>query len=296
MGLDLIALRYHLHLKKNGVDFNRVAMLGRHTFSGISASSMVGTLKKFGFTISRSEASRMLTENDGYIEPFYRWLGSHTVDSFDASDYENATQIWDMNECLPDRYRGAYDFVYDGGTLEHVFHFTSALREAMTLPRIGGVFFSATPADSFLGHGFYQFGPDLAFEVLSERNGYQTKGVFLIEDRLNAAFHEVAPSTGNRGRVLASGAWPITMCYSGVRTGEIPARLSATQPDYSMAWKTGSHEERKRSGWNGFMNELLAGIPDRWRNSILRQARLSVAWIGGNSFWDRPSLKKREDI
>lgn len=296
MGLDITTIRYHLYLKKKGFDFQRVAMLGRQKFYGINPGKLSSICRRFGYEMTIDQASNILHDQDGYVEPFYSWLGATIIHSFDASPYEGATHIWDMNQVLPEDYRQNYDFVFDGGTLEHIFNYSSALREVMTLPDIGGVFLSATPADSFLGHGFYQFSPDIAFETISESNGYDLFGVYLIEDRINTKFYKVSPPGEKRGRTLASSAWPTLMCFSGQRTGKVPLKLIAQQPDYSEAWVSGAHEERSRAGWKEVVNSAFTWMPDRLRNSGARQCRLFVSWICGNSFWDRPTLTRVDDI
>ena len=64
---------------------------------------------------------------------------------------------------------GQFDVVYDGGTLEHVFNFPVALRNAMELLRPGGRLFTIhTCANNLCGHGFYQFSRELFYRTLSQ--------------------------------------------------------------------------------------------------------------------------------
>lgn len=296
MGLDISSIRYHCYLKKSGVSFDRVAMLGRHCYYAISAQDLLKVARQFELPLTPDEANDLLTRNDGYVEPFYHWLGASVVHSFDASDYESATYLWDMNEPLDPKFHGQYDFVFDGGTLEHVFQYTAALREAMNMPKLGGLLLSATPADSYLGHGFYQFSPDLAFEVMSLRNGYKNEGVYLVEERLTPKFYEVLPPGKNRSRVLASSAWPTIMYFLGRKIGDVPPRLTASQPDYSSAWETGTHHERSEHVWKSKIVCALGWIPVRLRNSLLRQGKLVIACLTGSSYRFQKNLKRFDKI
>lgn len=297
MGLDNSSIRYHFHLKQTGASFERVAMLGRQQLFGVTRNDLVRSAGKFGFKMTLKEADDILKFDNGYAEGFYKWLGATVVDSFDASNYESATQIWDMNGPLPESHRGGYDFVFDGGTLEHVFNYPSALREALTLPASGGIFFSATPSDSYLGHGFYQFGPDLAFEVLTARNGYRNLGVYLVEQHANPVFYQIAPPESGRGRTLVSTSNPTQMLWCGERISEVPGFLTAYQPDYSSAWISAESPESSRihplrtialsvSGW----------IPGRLRIALLRTSKQLVNIAVQNSFWDRTWAKRTEKI
>ena len=60
-----------------------------------------------------------------------------------------------MNEAIPDSLKGKFSCVLDGGTLEHVFNFPQAIKNAMEIVAIGGHFLGVVPANNFSGHGFY---------------------------------------------------------------------------------------------------------------------------------------------
>ncbi len=60
------------------------------------------------------------------------------MQSVDATSYEGATDQHDLNEGLPGRFRGRFDAVIDGGTLEHVFNLPVALKASMDAVKVGG--------------------------------------------------------------------------------------------------------------------------------------------------------------
>jgi hypothetical protein len=51
-----------------------------------------------------------------YAEETFRALGASEVDSLDASEYEGATIVHDLNDPLPQELTGRYTLVFDGGT------------------------------------------------------------------------------------------------------------------------------------------------------------------------------------
>ena len=296
MGLDNTGVRLHCWLKSQGHSFKQVATLGRQTFYGVTKDSLNRAARKFGLALSDDDAQRILTGSDGFADGLYRWLGAETVDSFDFSDYEGATKLWDMNGSVPREFQENYDFVFDGGTLEHVFNYPKALREALTLPRVGGMFLSGTPANSYLGHGFYQLGPDLPFSVLSEGNGYRLEDALLVEMRHNSRFFEILPPNKRAGRALASTTWPTQMFFSGVRTGSVPENLTAFQPDYESAWENGQHQERTAGGAMETIRRSISWLPQELRNDLLRTAKLIYVGLSRNSLFDRTSFRRRDDI
>lgn len=296
MGLDITSTRFHSWLKQQGISFQHTAMLGRQTFYGLDAARLSRTATHAGLEMSTKQAAGILTERQGYAEPYYQWLGAERVDSFDYSDYEQATRIWDMNGPAPEEALAQYDFVFDGGTLEHIFNYAGALREAMALVKPGGVFLSATPANSYLGHGFYQFGPDLPYSILTPANGYQCGGVFVVEMRRDPVFYEVLAPDRSRGRALASTAWPAVMLFWGRRTGSVPATLSAQQPDYQEAWDGEQHQERVTNTHRATLNHLLAGLSEGRRIDLLRLMKLGYVTLKGNAFFDQNCFKAAPEI
>jgi hypothetical protein len=83
-----------------------------------------------------------------------------------------------------------FSVVYDGGTIEHVFNAVQAFKNGMEMVRVGGHFIQVNPANNFMGHGFWQFSPELIYRVFSAENGFNIRGVFL---------HECPVCTGTSG-------------------------------------------------------------------------------------------------
>ena len=80
----------------------------------------------------------------------------------DFSPYEGATFVHDLN--CPDISRSMgrrFDFVFDGGTTEHVFHIPNVFGNIFDSLNIGGHVMYASPSNNHCDHGFYQFSPTL---------------------------------------------------------------------------------------------------------------------------------------
>ena len=67
-------------------------------------------------------------------------MGAASIASIDASDYENASFIHDLNLPLPEQMKNKYSAAIDFGTLEHVFNYPQALKNAMESVATGGHF------------------------------------------------------------------------------------------------------------------------------------------------------------
>ncbi|MBA2687094.1 MAG: methyltransferase domain-containing protein [Gemmatimonadaceae bacterium] len=93
-------------------------------------------------------------------ELWFAALGFDVVDSVDANNHEGASFLHDLN--LPGLAEAAgkkYDFIFDGGTLEHVFHVPNVLDNLFSCLNIGGWIYHQAPSNNHVDHGFYQFSP-----------------------------------------------------------------------------------------------------------------------------------------
>lgn len=113
-------------------------------------------------------------------EFFCDFLGTVNLTVIDASPYEGADVIHDMNWSVGGEMIERFDAVIDCGSLEHIFNVPVALKNLASMVRIGGAIFITTPANNMMGHGFYQFSPELMFRVFSEQNGFCLKTLCFV--------------------------------------------------------------------------------------------------------------------
>jgi len=99
-------------------------------------------------------------KDTGFAEPGVQNLGREESPSLDASDFEGAEVVHDLNQPLPEQFKGRFDLVYDGGgTLEHVFELSRGIEDCMEMLRTGGQMIVHTGANNWCGHGFYHSVP-----------------------------------------------------------------------------------------------------------------------------------------
>jgi hypothetical protein len=157
--------------------------------------------REFDMPMTESEAREVHLAADGYVEPLLSRLGAEIVESTDASTYEGASILHDMNLPVAQLLHERFSAVIDSGTLEHVFNFPQAIRNCMEMISPGGHYLGITPANNFLGHGFYQFSPELYFRVFSQDNGFDAIRVFIYEDVAPFRWFEVRDPEAARSRV-----------------------------------------------------------------------------------------------
>jgi hypothetical protein len=176
MGIDLACVQLLCCAKSLGVDFSDTMMVGRQSVN-VEADVGANALNLIG--IPRSDSQAALQSK--FAENLFSLLGANNAQSVDASGYENATYIHDMNWPVPDALRSKFSVVHDGGTIEHVFNVPQAFKNCMDMIKPGGHFIQVGVANNYMGHGFWQFGPELIYRILSHANGFKPRAVLMHE-------------------------------------------------------------------------------------------------------------------
>ncbi len=178
--------------------------IGRSEAEFLTAAAQVGvsfdrtlTLGRQSLTMRRDELGVVAPGvTPGYAEALLERLGATSVESMDATDYEGATIVHDLNEPVAAAMDEQFTVVIDSGTIEHVFNAAEALRSGMRMVETGGHLVMMTPCNGAPGHGFYQFSPELVHRVFSPANGYEMRRCMLREHR--GRWYDVADPAGAR--------------------------------------------------------------------------------------------------
>ena len=140
---------------------------------------------------------RRVTAKQSPAAKFFARLGFAAVESIDIDGCEGATYLFDLNRAdTPAGLTGKFDLVFNGGTLEHVFHLPNALANVSRMLGAGGVAIHILPCNNWVDHGYYQFSPCLMFDY------YRAAGFECLESML------LGYSSGQPDRWLVRCAWP----------------------------------------------------------------------------------------
>lgn len=234
MGIDVHIAKFLLAAKTDsGVSFRSTATIG-HQHLHVTPEALRSLLSEFGMADARTLVE-LESACGSFADPFLRRLGAEEIVSLDASDYENATVIHDMNLPVPAELKNRFDVVYDGGSLEHIFNFPVAVRNCMEMVRVGGHFLGASPANNWCGHGFYQFSPELYFRVFSPENGFVVKHAMVYDSA--ARWYQIEDPAKVRQRVLFASSLPVILTILAEKTAQVPVLQNPPQQsDYSIVW------------------------------------------------------------
>jgi len=281
MGLDINDIQFLLAARRRGAELGDVLMIGRQGLN-VYPARMRQVLTEAGLSpkLFAPEAP-----DTGYAEPVFKSLGARSVVSLDVSAFEGAEHVHDLNQPVGENLKQKFDLVYDGGTLEHVFNFPVALRNCMEMVRENGRFFAHTCANNWCGHGFYQFSPELFYNVFSEDNGFEVERMVIHVVGPYGRWYEVANPQAIRSRVELFNSFPLLLLVQARRTKIVPLfAKTPQQSDYVPRW-----------------SEPTSGQPNAFAPSspMLARALPGVARLGnvlkqGWRMWHGNSLANRK--
>jgi hypothetical protein len=248
MGIDLRVAHFLQGEAKRGIKFANTITLGRQAiymnpleYSNILKNLRVNNHKKLI-----------------YADEFLKSLGVDSLDIMDASDYEGATVLHDLNQNLPKDFIKRYDCLVDGGTLEHVFNFPEAIKTCMELVKLGGSLILITPWHNYAGHGFYQFSPELFYRILAPDNGYCVERMLIIQ---KGKWHSIQDPELINMRI-ENNSGEKTLLYISAKRIELKTIFNKwpQQSDYSTAW---AHDDKKECSKDSqiLKNVIIKGIP-----------------------------------
>ena len=236
MGFDRATIQILLTAREAGASFDRVLTIGRQ-WVYITEEELRELLSRNGIQLSANEVRKIYTDQKGYCEPLLNLLGASQIDSIDISGYEDASILHDMNRPLPETYRDQFSIVIDGGSLEHVFDFPAALKNCMQAVAPGGHFIGITPANNFMGHGFYQLSPELFFRVFVPANGFKIINIIIYEYPWKSVWYEVVDPVQAQSRVELTNSRPTLLIVWAKKTASVPIfEQPPQQSDYLATW------------------------------------------------------------
>ena len=123
-----------------GISRGAIRLLGM-AYAGKRGAGRVATFGVQKVEATPAEAAALLGVPAGGAaggrvtqEALFRLLGFEAVESIDVYDAESPTHVLDLNRPVPAALHGRFDLVYDGGTLEHCFSASEALKQCSSVP------------------------------------------------------------------------------------------------------------------------------------------------------------------
>lgn len=278
MGIDNTAARMLLLLKATpGVSMRNALFYGHQkNYLGFFLRRKIA--QEFRYDISNL--------NGKYADLFLEIIGASNFKVLDISDYEGASIIQDLNLPIPKSLENKFETVVDIGTTEHIFNINQSFENIRGLCKVGGKIMMLSPANSYLGHGFYQFSPELFFRAFDREFGFEINSMYLIKQRFfYDKWYEITDprNLNRRGTIFTR-----DRCYLGVistKVSDISLSEFPQQSDYVTAWnenkvsKLGKIYLSVPVALRKFLDLTIMSILGRYRN---RLKRATFEWVNGD--------------
>ena len=177
---------------RNGTVGKSLVMIGKQDIY-ISKKVLMKIVDSMDITGFNNEVKEKIINGEDKIDSYdlFYMIGFKEVHAIDVSDFEGADIILDLNETLPMDYVDRFDYVLNGGTLEHIFDIAKAMNNITKLVKFGGSICHIAPAVGMVNHGFYSISPTF-FVDFYKKNDFllnEIKLEFLI--RPNSDVNEI---------------------------------------------------------------------------------------------------------
>ncbi len=159
MGFNMAFTKFFIHKKDEYNYSGRVLTLGRQDIA-VTAKDM----KLLGIKIESSSLNTLTSEE------YLRALGFHRIDEMDYSNHDGANIIHDLNKPVSKKLWEKFDFIIDGGTLEHCFNVSVFMSNLIYMLKPGGTIIHANPSQGTCNHGFYNFQPTFYYSFYKANN------------------------------------------------------------------------------------------------------------------------------
>jgi len=235
MGIDNTAAKMLLLLRNEiEIDFSNTLVLGRQ-------HNYIGPLLRRRIQNNLGISKQSLPLSSKYADEFLKVLGMANPQILDISKYEGATILHDLNYPIPLDLKNRFSTVIDIGTSEHIYNITQALQNLKDLCALKGYLLIVSPANSWLGHGFYQFSPELFFRTFDVTSGFEIRNLFLIKQKATGdVWCELTDpkSRGRRGTIFTRNRCVVAVLAQKKFKEE--NHLLPQQSDYEPAWEKSS--------------------------------------------------------
>jgi hypothetical protein len=125
--------------------------------------------KKFPSLLSKDDFQKLIKTTQSSFQKtlFLEILEANTIHSIEISNEEGAEYIWNLNHDLnsekaPEEIKNlgsSFDYIFEGGTMEHVSNNAIYLKNIFFLLRPKGLYCLNLPSSGNQEHGFFQYSP-----------------------------------------------------------------------------------------------------------------------------------------
>lgn len=137
MGLTMQAVFEILSMVKP--EETSMCMLGKQDLVSFRWATFKEVLVESGYYYNDKMLKTIVGRSKVDSFDLFNMLGFKEVHAIDVSDAEGADIIFNLaKKSIPEEIKNRFDLIVDGGTLEHVFSITDAMKNTSDMLKMGG--------------------------------------------------------------------------------------------------------------------------------------------------------------
>ena len=195
---------------------------------------------------------------------FFQLLGfsRENIQAIDASDYEGAEIVHDLNKPIPESLSRRFDVILDAGTLEHIFSIKDAMFAIAQMCNLGGMVIHISPVDC-INHGFVNFNWRFFYNFYLA-NGFEAItrkyiGIPKAESAASRYYVEFEPEAYTD----APGPYYETYLFCAFRKMKHVAPEIPQQENFVKAWQGNPHPASKAGAVANLVRSKAVQILER---------------------------------
>tara|TARA_X000000950_G_scaffold53461_1_gene63472 strand:+ start:3168 stop:4019 length:852 start_codon:yes stop_codon:yes gene_type:complete len=190
-----------------------------------------------------------------------------SLNALDYSAFEEADIVHDLNKPIINVEK-QFDTVLDFGTSEHVFDISQCLKNISSLCKIEGIIIHCLPANNNCGHGFWQFSPEVFFNIYSKKNGFCDTEIILINLFDRKYWYEVKRQEKGE-RLEINSAEPLYLLIKTKKIGQADYD-KINQSDYEHQWSNLEENKKIKKSFSSILNKKIKdSFKSALRNNII---------------------------
>jgi len=190
MGLPVPDVKFLFALFKKYKIKGKILSLGSQDVY-INETELKKLTKKYGFkkikkSILKSKSAEFnkFRESKNFISPesMFEAIGIKKKNYFDVDkfNFDRPKILHDLQKPITKKIKTKFDFIIDGGTLEHIFDIANVMKNLVKITAVGGRILHIIPCHNYVNHGFYSFSPTFIYDFYI-LNNFKIEEMYIAE-------------------------------------------------------------------------------------------------------------------
>lgn len=129
---------------------------------------------------SRLFAQQREAGNFVHARTFFEMMGIKEYNDIDKFEDDAPCILHDLNAPIHSELEGRFNFIVDGGTMEHIFDVRQVMENIVRMCRESGWVVHLTPSSNYVDHGFYSFSPCFFYDFY-QANGFSEFICYILQ-------------------------------------------------------------------------------------------------------------------